>query len=172
MRDGANSRRASRFRPPEEDLLLFFSRRIGLTDGGEQLPLHGGAPHRPRRHGIRGHHDAVPSCVRTWRRFLRDATTGPEHLIAVETDHSRAFSGSARLTVGDFWSGAQRSAQISLLYRPTSRLVFDAGVQVSDIALQVPMAFTTTLVNLRTDTCSTTTRSTPIAMSPRAGRSS
>ena len=31
-----NQRQASRFRPPEEDLLLFFSRRIGLTDAGEQ----------------------------------------------------------------------------------------------------------------------------------------
>ena len=37
-----NSRQAARFRPPEEDLLLFFSRRIGLTDAGEALPLYGG----------------------------------------------------------------------------------------------------------------------------------
>jgi hypothetical protein len=38
-----NSRQTSRFRPPEEDLLLFFSRRIGLTDQGEQIPILGGA---------------------------------------------------------------------------------------------------------------------------------
>ncbi len=37
-----NQRQTARFRPPEEDLLLFFSRRIGLTDGGQQVPLHGG----------------------------------------------------------------------------------------------------------------------------------
>jgi Domain of unknown function (DUF5916)/Carbohydrate family 9 binding domain-like len=37
-----NQRQTGRFRPPEEDLLLFFSRRIGLTDAGEQVPLHGG----------------------------------------------------------------------------------------------------------------------------------
>jgi Domain of unknown function (DUF5916)/Carbohydrate family 9 binding domain-like len=37
-----NQRQTSRFRPPEEDLLLFFSRRIGLTDSGEQVPLYGG----------------------------------------------------------------------------------------------------------------------------------
>ena len=37
-----NQRQTSRFRPPEEDLLLFFSRRIGLTDGGAQVPLYGG----------------------------------------------------------------------------------------------------------------------------------
>jgi Domain of unknown function (DUF5916)/Carbohydrate family 9 binding domain-like len=37
-----NQRQTTRFRPPEEDLLLFFSRRIGLTDAGEQVPLHGG----------------------------------------------------------------------------------------------------------------------------------
>jgi hypothetical protein len=38
-----NKRATSRFSPPEEDVLLFFSRRIGLTDAGEQLPLYGGA---------------------------------------------------------------------------------------------------------------------------------
>jgi hypothetical protein len=38
-----NTRQSSRFRPPEEDLLLFFSRRIGLTDEGEQIPILGGA---------------------------------------------------------------------------------------------------------------------------------
>jgi hypothetical protein len=38
-----NTRLSSRFRPPEEDLLLFFSRRIGLTDQGEQIPIIGGA---------------------------------------------------------------------------------------------------------------------------------
>src|SRR6185503_5294436 len=38
-----NARSSSRFRPPEEDLLLFFSRRIGLTDTGQQEPLYGGA---------------------------------------------------------------------------------------------------------------------------------
>ncbi|MBY0493250.1 MAG: hypothetical protein K2Y23_03440 [Cyanobacteria bacterium] len=37
-----NSRSVARFRPPEEDLLLLFSRRIGLNDAGEQEPLHGG----------------------------------------------------------------------------------------------------------------------------------
>ena len=37
-----NQRQTSRFRPPEEDLLLFFSRRIGLTDAGAQTPLYGG----------------------------------------------------------------------------------------------------------------------------------
>ncbi|MFN8059086.1 MAG: DUF5916 domain-containing protein [Vicinamibacterales bacterium] len=38
-----NQRSANRFRPPEEDLLLFFSRRVGLDDSGNQIPLHGGA---------------------------------------------------------------------------------------------------------------------------------
>ena len=37
-----NQRQTTRFRPPEEDLLLFFSRRIGLTDAGQQVPLYGG----------------------------------------------------------------------------------------------------------------------------------
>jgi hypothetical protein len=38
-----NTRASSRFRPPEEDLLLFFSRRIGLTSQGEQIPIRAGA---------------------------------------------------------------------------------------------------------------------------------
>ncbi len=37
-----NQRQTARFRPPEEDLLLFFSRRIGLSDSGAQEPLYGG----------------------------------------------------------------------------------------------------------------------------------
>ena len=74
-----------------------------------------------------------------------------QHLFALETDHSRALSGSARLTTGGFWSGDQQTAQISLLYRPTSQLMVDAGIQISDIALRVPVeSFTTTLVNVRT----------------------
>jgi uncharacterized protein DUF5916/cellulose/xylan binding protein with CBM9 domain len=32
----------ARFSPPEEEVLLFFSRRIGLTDAGEQIPIVGG----------------------------------------------------------------------------------------------------------------------------------
>ncbi|MGD9903095.1 MAG: DUF5916 domain-containing protein [Vicinamibacterales bacterium] len=47
-----NQRQTSRFRPPEEDLLLFFSRRIGLTDAGEQVPLYGGV----RLTGRAGHY--------------------------------------------------------------------------------------------------------------------
>jgi len=37
-----NQRQSSRFRPPEEELLLFFSRRIGLTDAGAQIPIRAG----------------------------------------------------------------------------------------------------------------------------------
>jgi len=29
----------ARFSPPEEEMLLFFSRRIGLTDGGQEIPI-------------------------------------------------------------------------------------------------------------------------------------
>lgn len=73
-----------------------------------------------------------------------------QHLLLFEGDHSRALSGSIRATVGDFWSGTQRTAQLSLLYRPTYRMVFDLGLQVSDIALHLPEAsFRTTLASLR-----------------------
>jgi hypothetical protein len=33
----------NRFSAPEEEMLLFFSRRIGLTDAGEAIPIDGGA---------------------------------------------------------------------------------------------------------------------------------
>ena len=32
----------ARFAPPEEEMLLFFSRRIGLTDAGEEIPIAAG----------------------------------------------------------------------------------------------------------------------------------
>ena len=49
-----NTRQVVRFRPPEEDLLLFFSRRIGLSDAGEEQPLYGGVrlTGRAGRYGI------------------------------------------------------------------------------------------------------------------------
>src|SRR5258707_6126464 len=38
----------ARFAPPEEEMLLFFSRRIGLTDSGQEIPIAaGGAPPGP-----------------------------------------------------------------------------------------------------------------------------
>ena len=73
-----------------------------------------------------------------------------QHLLLYEGDHSRPFSGTIRATLGDFWSGTQKTYQISLLYRPTYKLVFDLGIQVSDIDLSLPAAsFTTTLINFR-----------------------
>ena len=73
-----------------------------------------------------------------------------QHILLFEGDHSKALSGSIRYTFGGFWSGTQKTTQLSMLYRPNFRLVFDLGLQVSDIALQVPAkSFTTTLVTLR-----------------------
>ncbi|MSO82760.1 MAG: hypothetical protein EXQ53_05640 [Acidobacteria bacterium] len=73
-----------------------------------------------------------------------------QHLLLYEGDHSRTLSGTIRATLGEFWSGTQKTYQIGLLYRPTYRIVFDLGLQVSDIDLQLPTAsFTTTLVNVR-----------------------
>jgi hypothetical protein len=74
-----------------------------------------------------------------------------QHVLLFESDHSKALSGSIRYTFGGFWSGSQKNTQLSLLYRPTYRMVFDLGLQVTDIELEQPLAaFTTTLVNLRT----------------------
>lgn len=47
-------------------------------------------------------------------------------------------------------SSRSTAASASPVYRPTYRAVFDLGVQVSDIDLQIPhRSFTTTLVNFR-----------------------
>ena len=74
-----------------------------------------------------------------------------QHVLLFEGDHSKALSGSIRYTFGDFWSGTQKTTQLSILYRPTYRMVFDMGMQVSKIDLQLPnKAFTTTLTTLRT----------------------
>ena len=74
-----------------------------------------------------------------------------QQLVLFEGDHSKTLSGSIRYTFGGFWSGSQRNVQASVLYRPTFRMVFDLGLQVTDISLDLPKAeFTTTLVNLRT----------------------
>jgi hypothetical protein len=75
-----NQRQTSRFRPPEEDLLLFFSRRIGLTDDGEQVPLHGGLRVTGRAGGVglgalsmqSEAHDGAPGQNYTVARVRRD----------------------------------------------------------------------------------------------------
>jgi hypothetical protein len=83
-----NARQTSRFRPPEEDLLLFFSRRIGLTDEGEQIPILGGARLTGRAAGFgvgvlsmqTDEVDALPgtnyTVVRARRDVLRNSDVG------------------------------------------------------------------------------------------------
>lgn len=74
-----------------------------------------------------------------------------QHLWVFQSDRSRIFSVATRLTHGDFWSGRQKNLQTSLLFRPNHRLFVDAGLQVTDIDLDLPRAsFVTTLVNWRT----------------------
>lgn len=74
-----------------------------------------------------------------------------QHLLLYEGDHSKPLSASIRYTFGGFWSGTQKNTQVSVLYRPTYRMVFDLGLQITNIELELPKAeFTTTLVNLRT----------------------
>jgi hypothetical protein len=83
-----NTRQTSRFRPPEEDLLLFFSRRIGLTADGEQIPILGGARVTGRAAGFgvgvlsmqTDDADALPgtnyTVVRARRDVLRNSDVG------------------------------------------------------------------------------------------------
>ena len=53
----------NRFQPPEEEMLLFFSRRIGLTSAGEAIPIDAGArlTGRAGAYGVQGIEGARPS---------------------------------------------------------------------------------------------------------------
>jgi hypothetical protein len=58
----------TRFSPPEEEMLLFFSRRIGLTDGGEDIPIHAGG----RLTGRVGRFGVGAMTIQTGARGTRD----------------------------------------------------------------------------------------------------
>jgi hypothetical protein len=117
---------------------------------GGQLTWNSGAffeyAFEPRREAIR-----TPFVIHPRATIPVGSYAWNQHLFVYESDHSRALSGSVRATIGDFWSGSQRTAQVSILYRPTYRLVFDLGTQVSDIDLEQPrVSFRTTVTSLRT----------------------
>jgi hypothetical protein len=93
-----NTRNSSRFRPPEEDLLLFFSRRIGLTDEGEQIPIVAGARLTGRAAGIgvgvmsmqTGESGAAPgtnyTVIRARRDVLQNSDVGAIFMSRQSTD--------------------------------------------------------------------------------------
>jgi hypothetical protein len=73
-----------------------------------------------------------------------------EYFVMLETDHSRAVSGSAKITTGGVWSGTQRVVQVSLLLRPSYRFKLEVGLQRDEIDLRTPHAsFATNLVTAR-----------------------
>ena len=79
-------------------------------------------------------------------------TCTPVDVIVVAFSVTTVGAGAGTLDspAGWLFSGTQKTTQISLLYRPSYRAVFDLGLQVSDIDLQIPhQSFTTTLVNFR-----------------------
>ena len=61
----------TRFSPPEEEVLLFFSRRIGLTDAGEEIPIDAGG----RLTGRAGRFGVGAMTIRTGSRGTRDGDT-------------------------------------------------------------------------------------------------
>jgi hypothetical protein len=61
----------TRFSPPEEEVLLFFSRRIGLTDAGEEIPIDAGG----RLTGRAGPFGVGAMTIRTGSRGTRDGDT-------------------------------------------------------------------------------------------------
>jgi hypothetical protein len=97
-----NTRQTSRFRPPEEDLLLFFSRRIGLTDEGEQIPILGGARLTGRAAGFglgvlsmqTDDVDALPGTNYTVLRARRD--------LLRNSDVGAIFMNRQSTTAGDY----------------------------------------------------------------------
>jgi hypothetical protein len=103
-------RGSSRFQPPEEDLLLFFSRRIGLNDQGEQIPIIGGARLTGRAAGFglgllsiqTDEVDAQPSTnytvLRARRNVLRNSDVGAIFMnrqTTVAGDYNRVAGGDA-----------------------------------------------------------------------------
>ena len=64
----------ARFAPPEEEMLLFFSRRIGLTDAGEEIPIAAGGRLTGRVGGTGVGADDDPDAV---GRRRATATTTP-----------------------------------------------------------------------------------------------
>lgn len=135
--------RAFLYRNPDGELVS------KTVHAGAQLTLNNGAygeyAFEPREEAIAKPFSIYPGIV-----IPRGRYDWYQHLLVLESDHSKAFSGSLRTTMGGFWSGSQKTLQASLLYRPTYRMVFDMGLQVSDITLHVPVAaFTTTLATLR-----------------------
>jgi len=109
-----NQRQPSRFRPPEEDLLLFFSRRIGLTGEGEQIPIIGGARLTGRAAGFgvgvmnmqTGDTDAQPTTnytvVRTRRDIMRNSDIGAIFMNRqsnVSGDYNRVVGADANFRV-------------------------------------------------------------------------
>jgi hypothetical protein len=74
-----------------------------------------------------------------------------EYQLTVETDRSRALSGSLTLTNGGFWDGSQNAQRVAIVVRPSYRLLVDVGLQRNDITLRTPSAaFTANLVTART----------------------
>ena len=102
-----NQRQPSRFRPPEEDLLLFFSRRIGLTDQGEQIPIIGGARLTGRAAGFgigvmsmqTGDTDALPTTNYTVLRARRDVLRNSD-VGAIFMNRQSNVSGDYNRVVG------------------------------------------------------------------------
>ncbi len=77
---------------------------------------------------------AVPFRIRSDVAIPAGRYDWNQHLLVFESDHSRALS-LARPASPSATSGAarRRTSQTSVLYRPTYRLVFDLGLQVTDI---------------------------------------
>jgi len=103
-----NQRNArSRFSPPEEDLLLFFSRRIGLTDSGEQIPIVGGARLTGRAAGFgigvmsmqTDDREALPATNYTVLRARRDVLSNSD-VGAIVMNRQSSVSGDYNRVVG------------------------------------------------------------------------
>jgi hypothetical protein len=58
----------ARFAPPEEEILLFFSRRIGLTNTGDPIPIAAGGRLTGRGRPYRSRADDDSDAVGRWPR--------------------------------------------------------------------------------------------------------
>ena len=104
-----NVRNPTRFRPPEEEVLLFFSRRIGLTDNGQQIPIAAGGRLTGRAAGMNvglltiqtRTEGALPgnnySVFRTRRDVLRNSDIGAIFLSRQSSEHGSDYNRVAGL---------------------------------------------------------------------------
>ena len=112
---------AARFRPPEEDLLLFFSRRIGLTDSRRAGPaLRRCAPDRPGRRLQHWLHDDAERRGSGGRPAITTPWYGPVATSSATRTSARSLSHGSRPASSDDFNRVPGSTRTSASSRASA----------------------------------------------------